>query len=202
MVLKMIKINEVIIVEGKYDKIKLKSIIDGTILETDGFSIYKNREKFNLIRQIAEKRGIIILTDSDRAGFQIRSYLCGGIDGKYIKNAYIPDIKGKEKRKRSFSKEGFLGVEGVTPEIIINALKTAGALLDKENVEQRKITKADFYEDGLSGSENSVALRRELLNKLCLPAAMPSGRLIEVLNILISFDEYKKTVKEIKEQNT
>lgn len=197
----MIKINEVIIVEGKYDKIKLDSIIDATIIDVGGFSIYKDKERLNLIRRLAEKRDIIILTDSDRAGFQIRTYLCNGIDENKIKHAYIPDISGKESRKRKPSKEGTLGVEGVSSEVILNALSLAGvtASQTKTKSNQRKITKADLFEDGISGGTNSTKLRQELLRKLNLPSALSTNRLIEVLNIFNTYEEYKKSVEEIKE---
>ena len=197
----MIKINEAVIVEGKYDRIKLESVIDGTIIETGGFSIFKDKERLNLIRRLAEKKGIIIITDSDRAGFKIRTYLCDGIDERLVKHAYIPDVLGKERRKSKPSKEGTLGVEGMEAGIIVKAFEKAGvtAFESKDKPEGRKITKADLYEDGISGGIDSVNLRRQLLKSLELPAALSANRLLNVLNIFYSYDDYKNTVKNIKE---
>lgn len=197
----MIKINEVIVVEGKSDKIKLERLVDAVIIETRGFGIFKNAELRNMLRDLAEKRGIIILTDSDGAGFAIRNALRGTIDPKYIKNAYISQIKGKEKRKRNPSKEGLLGVEGVSDEEIFNALRRAGVELDGRTADteegRRKITKTDLYEDGLTGGANS-ALRREKLEKeLGLPTHLSSNRLVEVLNVLLTYEEYKETINKI-----
>ena len=156
----MIKIDRVVIVEGRYDKIKLSSVIDGIIIETDGFGIFNNKEKQKLIRKLAETKGLLILTDSDSAGFKIRSFIRGIVPAEYIKHAYIPDIFGKEKRKTEPSKEGKLGVEGVKVPVIIEALEKAGVLCEKtKKSERREITKLDLYEDGLSGKENSDALR-------------------------------------------
>ena len=147
----MIKINEAVIVEGKYDKIKLSGILDTVIIETDGFAIFKDKEKQQLIRFLSEKRGIIIMTDSDSAGFKIRSFINGITKSENIKNVYIPDVYGKEKRKTEMSKEGKLGVEGVKVQVIIDALEKAGVLCEEtETTERKEITKLDLYEDGLS----------------------------------------------------
>ena len=163
----MISIKEAIIVEGKYDKMRLKSAVDATIIETNGFRIFKDKEKVNLIKQLAQKQGIIILTDSDSAGFLIRNHLRGIVPQEQIKNAYIPQIKGKEKRKDHPSKEGTLGVEGVDEDIILKALQNAGAVCGKEN--QELITKTDLYNLGLTGGEKSKILRTALLKQLKLP---------------------------------
>ena len=197
----MIKINQTIIVEGKYDKIKLKSIIDANIIATDGFRIYNNIEKRALIKNIAEKTGIIILTDSDSAGRRIRNFIksCVGdndVDEKKILNIYIPKISGKEKRKSSPSKENILGVEGIDKDILIDILKRFGAIeTEKFDIETKKITKIDFFEDGLSGGKDSSKKREYLCETLNIPY-MSSNALLETINILISYDEYKRIIGE------
>jgi ribonuclease M5 len=201
------KIAEVIIVEGKYDRQALENIVDATIMETGGFRIFKQSEQALVFRQLAEKRGIVILTDSDRAGFAIRNHICGAVDKKYIKNAYIPNLNGKEKRKKSPSKEGILGVEGMSPKILRNALIRAGVTIIDNNQENniikknRPITKADLYEDGLCGGDNSVEKRIDLFKKLNLPRNLSATKLLEVLNILYNYDEYKEYIKDT-ENNT
>ena len=167
----MIKINEVIVVEGKYDKIKLSSIVDGLIIETDGFGIYNDREKLELLRKLAPVRGVLILTDSDAAGFQIRSYLNGCLPKGTVKHAYIPDIYGKEKRKDHVSKEGKLGVEGIDAGLIIKALEAAGVSAISTDDEKRRISKTDLFELGLTGGTDSAERRKRLLHYLgCLSA--------------------------------
>ncbi len=195
----MIKIDRVVIVEGRYDKIKLSSILDAVIIETDGFGIFNNKEKQKLIRKLAETKGLLILTDSDSAGFKIRSFIRGIVPNEQIKHAYIPDIFGKEKRKTEPSKEGKLGVEGVKIQIIIDALEKAGVLCEEsEKTEYREITKLDLYEDGLSGKPDSDALRKKLLKHLDLPERLTSNALVQILNTFLTFEEYKKTIEEIK----
>ncbi len=195
----MIKIDKVIIVEGKYDKIKLSSIIDAVIIETDGFGIFNNKEKQSLIRKLAQTKGILILTDSDSAGFTIRSFIKGIVPEEQISHAYIPDIFGKEKRKTEFSKEGKLGVEGVKPEIIMSALEKAGVFCEETpKTEKRTITKLDLYEDGLSGKPESKELRQKLLKHLELPERITPNALVQILNTFLSFEDYKKAVEEIK----
>lgn len=195
----MIKIDRVVIVEGRYDKIKLSSVIDGIIIETDGFGIFNNKEKQRLIRRLAETKGLLILTDSDSAGFKIRSFIRGIVPAEYIKHAYIPDIFGKEKRKTEPSKEGKLGVEGVKIQVIIDALEKAGVLCEEtEKTERREITKLDLYEDGLSGKPESDALRKKLLKHLDLPERLTSNALVQILNTFLTFEEYKKAIEEIK----
>ena len=194
----MLKVREAIIVEGIYDKIKLDQIIDAHIITTNGFSIFKDKDTVELIKRIAEKTGIVILTDSDRAGFLIRNYIKQWVPGEYIKHAYIPEIKGKEKRKTMPGKEGILGVEGIKPEIIIEALKKAGCLVeerDQVNPSHKKITKTDLYDDGLIGKKNSKVLRKKLTDKLNLPSRISTNALLQVLNTLYNYEEYKKLIK-------
>ena len=208
----MIKLKEAIIVEGKYDKIKLSSIVDGLIITTDGFGIFKDKEKRELIKLLAKKRGIIILTDSDSAGFLIRSHIQGFVKEGEIKNVFVPDIFGKEKRKTAPSKEGKLGVEGISREILESALKKAGiANLQGQNEEQnqgqnqgqdkqpqqRPVTKTDLFEDGLSGGADSKAKRALLLSQLGLPRRMSTNTLLEAINALYSYEEYKQALSRI-----
>ena len=195
----MIKIDRVVIVEGKYDKIKLNSILDAVIIETDGFGIFNDKEKQLLIRRLAETKGLLILTDSDSAGFTIRSFIRGIVPAEQIKHAYIPDIFGKEKRKTEPSKEGKLGVEGVNIKIITEALEKAGVFCEEtEETNRREITKLDLYEDGLSGKPDSDALRKKLLKHLELPERLTSNALVQILNTFLTYEEYEATIKEIK----
>lgn len=194
----MIKIDRVVIVEGRYDKIKLSSIIDAIIIETDGFGIFNDKEKQRLIRRLAETKGLLILTDSDSAGFKIRSFIKGLVPAEQIKHAYIPDIFGKEKRKAEASKEGKLGVEGVNVQIIIDALEKAGILCEEcEATQRREITKLDLFEDGLSGKPDSDALRKKLLKHLVLPERLTSNALVQILNTFLTYEEYKTAIEEI-----
>lgn len=194
----MIKINEAVVVEGRYDKIKLSNILDTVIIETDGFAVFKDKEKQKLIRFLAEKRGIIIMTDSDSAGFKIRNFINGITKSENIKNVFIPDVYGKEKRKVEASKEGKLGVEGMKAEVILEALKKAGVLCS-ENPEKtgREITHTDFFEDGIAGGENSAEIRKKLAKELDLPERISSSSLLKVINSYMTYDEYKKTVAKI-----
>ncbi len=196
----MLKIREAIIVEGRYDKIKLSGIVDAPIICTNGFRVFSDKEKQSLIRQIAETRGIIVLTDSDSAGFVIRNFLRGVVDKSKIKHCYIPQLEGKEKRKAQPGKEGLLGVEGVSDEVIVEALKKCGATIDGEQQSQRKeITKADLYALGLTGKENSAELRKKLLTKLNMPLYMTTNAMLTALNCLYSFGELKEIVKIISD---
>lgn len=192
----MIKIKEVIIVEGRYDVNTLSQIVDATIVETSGFGIFKDKDKQGMLRSLAERRGIIIFTDSDGAGFVIRNFISGIVDSRYIKNAYIPDIQGKEKRKNAPSKEGKLGVEGMSPEIIINALKQAGATIDDNPSEASYtgISKTDLYTLGLIGKEGSAQKRLVLKKKLGLPEHLSSNALVKVLNIITSREELETLI--------
>lgn len=191
-----LKIKEAIIVEGKYDKIKLSSLIDGTIIETNGFQIFKDKKQMAMIRRLAETRGILVLTDSDAAGFVIRNYLTGAIPKEQIRHAYVPDIFGKERRKDQPSKEGKLGVEGIPKEVLLEALQRAGVLCDASDSkeEKRLITKTDLFEAGLSGGENSAQKRKKLLQTLDLPEHLAPNSLVKVLNSLMDFERFCEIV--------
>lgn len=193
----MLKLKEVVIVEGKYDKIKLSQILDALIIDVGGFNIFKNKEKVQMIKKLADKNGVLILTDSDHAGFMIRNYLNGIIPQDKIKNAYIPDIIGKEKRKKTYSKERKLGVEGVDDKIILDAINKVSLKKEEKTNNIKGITKMDFYEDGLSGRDNSSDKRKKMLKKLNLPENLSQNALIKVLNKTISYDEYKRVVEEL-----
>lgn len=191
----MIKVNKIIVVEGKYDRIKLSSIVDGVIIETSGFGIFKDKEKQKLIRRLAAEKGLLVLTDSDSAGFMIRSFLSSIVPNEYITNAYIPDIFGKEKRKDTSSKEGKLGVEGISTEILIQTLQRAGVCCSvAETSSRRKVTNVDFFDDGLSGGPDSKVKRLKLLRYLDLPERMTTKALLQVINSIMTYDEYKKAV--------
>lgn len=194
----MVRVNEVIVVEGRYDKNTLSQIVDATIIETNGFGIFKDRERLHLLRRLAEVRGLIVLTDSDGAGFQIRNHIKSAVDPKYIKHAYIPDIYGKEKRKSSPSKEGKLGVEGMRPELIIKVLEKAGASFSEagESPKHGGITKADFYELGLSGKNESRSKRLILQKSLGLPERLSAQGLLEAVNLLMSRESFFEAAKE------
>lgn len=180
-----------IVVEGKYDKIKLSSILDAVIIQTDGFAVFKDKEKQALIRKAALTNGIIIATDSDSAGFKLRSFIRSIAKDAVIINLYIPQLEGKEKRKITPSKEGFLGVEGIAAEKLRNLFKEYSRPR-KEN--EKKITKADFFQDGLSGGANSSQRRKKLLKQLDLPVYLSANSLIEVINSFLGYEEYKKII--------
>ena len=189
----MIRVREAVIVEGRYDKIKLSSLVDGIILETGGFRIFKDPEKLALIRRLAESRGIVILTDSDSAGFLIRNYLNGAVPPEKIKHAYIPDLFGKEKRKDRPSKEGKLGVEGVPVDLLLEALRRAGVVWEDaagETAVAAPVTKADLYECGLSGQEDSAVRRKQFLRALGLPEHLSANALVRVLGGIYSKEEF------------
>lgn len=199
----MYKVKEAIVVEGTYDKIKLSSFIDGVIFVTGGFSIINNKKKSETLKTIAEKMGVVILTDSDSAGFQIRNYVKQLIPDEKIKHAYIPEIAGKEKRKKIAGKEGLLGVEGILPEIIIKALKDAGCEIDGNSSvpkETTPITKSDLYLLGLSGTDNSAKKRQALLNLLGLPSKISSNMLLSVLSRMLTKDELINLLDEIQSE--
>lgn len=190
----MLKISQAIIVEGKYDKIKLNSVVDAVIIVTDGFRIFKDNEKMELIRYYARKTGIIILTDSDSAGRKIRGYIKGAVnDGKII-NVYIPDIFGKEKRKEKPSAEGKLGVEGIDKDILLKAFEKSG-IHSEESTREKDITKSTLYELGLSGGANSRQLRENLQRSLGLPSLMSTGALAEVLNTMMTSAELAEYIR-------
>ena len=189
----MIKVREAIIVEGKYDKIKLSNIVDGLIITTDGFGVFKDKEKQALIRHLAKKRGILILTDSDSAGFVIRNFLKGAVPADKIKHAFVPDIFGKEKRKLKPSKEGKLGVEGISQQIIEKAIIASGAHCSSEAgiiTKSGDITKTDLFIYGLSGGENAAEKRARLKAHLDLPSNMTANLLLDTLNCLMTRDEF------------
>lgn len=186
----MLKIKEAIVVEGRYDKNTLSQIVDAPIFETNGFGIFKDKEQLALLRRVAEKRGLIVFTDADGAGFLIRNHIKAAIAPQYLKHAYTPDIAGKERRKSAPGKEGKLGVEGMRPEIIVQALKQAGAtILGEQPATYGCITKQDLVELGLSGGHHSAEKRHKLLNKLGLPAHMSSNAMLQALNMLYTPDE-------------
>lgn len=198
----MLKIKEAVIVEGKYDKMKLKGLIDAPIIATNGFRVFKDKEKQNLIRRTANARGVLIMTDSDSAGFVIRNFLKGSVPKEKIKNCYIPQIKGREKRKDTPSCQGFLGVEGVDDSVIIEAVKKSGATVLDDSVKpdnkENEITKALFYELGLTGRENSKELRLKLLKSENLPTYMTTNAMIEAFNCLYTAQEFVEKVNKIK----
>ncbi len=195
-----IKLDFAVIVEGKYDKIKLSSFLDALIIETNGFSIFHDRERMELIRQLARTRGIVILTDSDAAGFAIRSRIRGSVREGDIRNAYIPDIYGKERRKAAPSKEGKLGVEGMTREVLMDALRAAGVPFShtEERTGGRQITKLDLFEDGLSGTADSKRRRTAFLRAAGLPERLSANMMPEVLNALMDYEEYRERVSRLK----
>ena len=195
----MVKIQEAIVVEGRYDKNTLRQIVDAPIFETAGFGIFKDFSQLALLRKVAEKRGLIVFTDSDGAGFVIRNHLKSAIPAKYLKHAYIPDIPGKEKRKSSPGKEGKLGVEGMSREIILDALRRAGATIERTDVpRKRDITKQDLFDLGLSGTPDAAANRQRLLKKLDLPEHMSPNAMLEALNLLYSLEELEKIVDRVE----
>jgi len=188
----MRRIREVIVVEGRYDRNTVAQVIDATIIETSGFGIFSDREKLALLRKIAAKRGLVILTDSDKAGFFIRGRLRGLLEGADVKHAYIPDVTGRERRKTSASKEGKLGVEGMSPDVLVRALEIAGVTFEDEEtlIPAAQLTKADLFAAGLSGGVGSAGKRRELLGRLGLPERLSTNGLLDVLNILYTRDEF------------
>ncbi|MBQ4625961.1 MAG: DUF4093 domain-containing protein [Clostridia bacterium] len=194
----MIKIKQAVIVEGKYDKIKLSGIIDAPIIQTDGFGIFKDKELQRLIKMLSEKRGILVLTDSDSAGFKIRSFIGSTVNQKDIYHAYIPDIFGKEKRKAEPSKEGKLGVEGVSEEVIMQALANAGVLCESTEESERPITKLDLYELGFTGGADSASKRAALLKFYQLPERLSANSLVKVLNCITTYEQFVNDIENIE----
>ena len=194
----MIKIKEAIIVEGRYDRNTLSQLVDAPILETSGFHIMKDKRQLEFLRSVAQKRGLIILMDSDGAGFVIRNYLKSAIPATQLKHAYIPDVAGKERRKATPGKEGKLGVEGMRPDVLLECLRRAGATIEGETaVEPQTITKQDMMELGLSGGSDSKARRLALLKKLDLPEHMSANVLLQALNLLYSPEELRAVMENI-----
>lgn len=190
------RIEEVIVVEGRYDRNMLLQVVDATVVETGGFSVFNDREKLAFLRKLAQKRGLILLTDSDGAGFVIRNYLKGAIPTEQVKQAYIPDIPGKERRKRKAGKEGKLGVEGMKPEVLVECLRRAGATFEGEDAPRQAagLTKADLLEKGLVGA-GSAGKRRALQDKLGLPARLTANGLLEALDLLMTREEFDALFK-------
>ena len=186
----MIKLTQAIVVEGRYDKNTLSQIVDAPIFETNGFGIMHDKKLLDFLRSVAEKRGLIILTDPDGAGFVIRNFLKGALPKDKVLHAYVPDIFGKEKRKAHGGKEGKLGVEGMSPEVIQRALQMAGAQIENANESTRRITKTDLFLAGLSGSAGSSEKRKQLQAELKLPEHLGSNALIDALNIVMSYEEF------------
>lgn len=193
----MVKIREAIVVEGRYDKNTLAQIVDAPILETAGFGIFKNKEQMELLRRVAKERGLIVFTDSDGAGFVIRNRIKSAIPASQLKHAYIPDIYGKEKRKSAPGKEGKLGVEGMRPEVILEALRRAGATFEEEplqSVPPREITKQDLMDLGLSGSPDAGERRKKLLKACRFPEHMSANAMLQALNLLYTLEEVQDLV--------
>lgn len=193
----MIKLKEVVIVEGKYDKIKLSSMLDANIITTDGFGIFKDKDKQLYLKKLAEKNGAVIITDSDSGGLVIRNFLKSIISDDKIKNVYIPEISGKEKRKKETSKEGLLGVEGLSLGLLSETFKRFGIIESKDEIQNKKITQDDFFDDGLIGRENSSEKRKALCRLLSLPQNLSKNALLKALNDLVDYEEYKLKLKEL-----
>lgn len=196
----MRRIKEAIVVEGRYDKNALAQVVDGVIVETAGFGVFRDNEVLSLLRRLAEKQGLIVLTDSDGAGFVIRNYLKGAIPPGQVKHAYIPDVYGKERRKHAPGKEGKLGVEGMSPQVLMDALRRAGATFLDENAPPPRpgtLTKADLFALGLTGMPDSAARRSALLRTLELPEHMNANALLAVLNALYTAEEAAEVLSEI-----
>ncbi|MGN0522524.1 MAG: toprim domain-containing protein [Eubacterium sp.] len=185
----MLKIREAVIVEGRYDKIKLSNLIDTLIIETNGFGIFKDKQKLNFIRRLADERGLIIITDSDHSGFQIRSYISSAIDKNKIKHIYIPDVFGKEKRKTLPSKEGKLGVEGIDDNILLELFNNAGISAEITS-NDNPVTNFDLFDAGLSGTENAKQNRKKLLKALELPEFLSTNSLLSYINSSMTREEF------------
>lgn len=203
----MIRIREAILVEGRYDVNTVRQVVDTVVLESGGFRIFNDKEQLKLLRRIANTRGLIVLTDSDGAGFVIRNYLKGALPAGRVKQAYVPDIAGKERRKRHGSKEGKLGVEGMRPEIILEALRRAGATILQEDDSSTAapasppITKVDFYEWGLSGGPDSKERRTAVLKALDLPAHMTANALLEFINAVGTREEIQNALRQFDKRD-
>lgn len=195
----MVRIQQAIVVEGRYDKNTLSQIVDAPIFQTNGFGIMHDKVQLNLLRKVARVRGLIVFTDSDGAGFVIRNYLKSTIDPKWLLHAYIPDVPGKEKRKAAPGKEGKLGVEGMTPDVIVDCLRRAGATIEGETQTDMtsQISKQDLFETGLSGGPDSREKRLKLLKALDFPEHMSSNAMLQALNMLYTKDEFYGIVDQI-----
>ena len=193
----MIRVKEAIVVEGRYDKNTLSQAVDAVILETSGFSVFRDGEKLTLLRRLAQKQGLIVLTDSDGAGFVIRNYIKGAIPPEQVKHAYIPDVYGKERRKRAPGREGKLGVEGMSPEVLVQALLRAGATAEGEEAvaPRGQLTPADLFALGLTGTSDASRRRAALLQALELPQHLSAKALLTVLNALYTPEELARLMK-------
>lgn len=198
----LIKLEQPVIVEGKYDKITLENVIDALIIPTDGFRVFKDKEKCDMIRTLAKRYGVVVITDSDSAGDMIRSYIKKIVGDSQITNVYIPQLKGKEKRKRDYSKQGYMGVEGMSREVIEQSLKRSGVTTKTDTDNGRKITKTDMFLAGLSGSENSSLKRAELLKKLSLPSGLSPNAMLDILNTILTFEEFCEVTGICQEKET
>ncbi|MBQ3276733.1 MAG: DUF4093 domain-containing protein [Oscillospiraceae bacterium] len=194
----MLEIREAIVVEGRYDKIALEPLVDAPIFTTEGFGIFRDRDKMELLRRVAERRGLIVLTDSDGAGLVIRNRLRGCIPAEHLKHAYIPDVPGKERRKKTPSRAGTLGVEGMDPEVLRAALRRAGATERGEAAPP--VTKGDLFALGLSGGADSAGRRRRLQKALGLPERLSANALLDAVNCLYAREEFLSAVKSLQEQ--
>ena len=192
----MVKVREAIVVEGRYDKNTLSQVVDAPIFQTNGFGVMKDPDLLDMLRRVAQARGLIVFTDSDGAGFVIRNRLKSAIPAQYLKHAYIPDIYGKERRKDKAGKEGKLGVEGMTPEVILQCLRNACATFEGESDAPKcpEITKMDLFDTGLSGGTDSKAKRLALLKMMNLPEHMSSNAMLDALNLLCTRDEFYRIV--------
>ena len=198
----MVKIREAIVVEGRYDKNTLSQILDATILETSGFGIFKDKQQMDLLRRVAEKRGLIVFTDSDGAGFVIRNHIKSAIPAQYLKHAYTPDVFGKERRKAAPGKEGKLGVEGMNREVILEALRRAGATFEGETAPTHgNITKQDMMQMGLSGGKDSSMKRQKLMKLLNLPERMSANAFLQAVNLLYSKEELFSMTEKLEQEN-
>lgn len=198
----MVKIREAIVVEGRYDKNTLSQIVDAPILETSGFGIFKNKEQMSLLRKVAEIRGLIVFTDADGAGFVIRNHIKSAIPGKFLKHAYTPDVMGKERRKAKSGKEGKLGVEGMTRDVILESLRRAGATIEGEETTEKiqQITKADLLELGLYGP-GSNEKRAALIKMLGFPEKMSTNAFLQAVNLLYGINQLKEIVQTLEKYN-
>ena len=198
----MVKVREAIVVEGRYDKNTLSQILDATILETSGFGIFKDKQQMDLLRRVAEKRGLIVFTDSDGAGFVIRNHIKSAIPAQYLKHAYTPDILGKERRKAAPGKEGKLGVEGMDREVILESLRRAGATFEGEtNQVHGGITKQDMMLWGLSGGKDSSMKRQKLMKMLNLPEHMSANAFLQAVNLLYTREELLSLTEELEQKD-
>lgn len=193
----MIRLQQAVVVEGKYDAIRLANVVDALIIRTDGFGIFKDKEKQKLLRRLARERGLIILTDSDSAGFLIRNFVTNVVPASQCVQVYIPDVFGKEKRKAAPSAEGKLGVEGIKEAVLLEALRKAGVTAAHTDAPREQITNIDLYEHGLSGTPNSRENRKRLLQMLELPERLSTGALVKILNCFVTKDEFLETVREL-----